>query len=62
MEPAPEGDPGFFNWTTYHDTKLDAGLMKIQVYSERMSNVRRSGNGINAAVFQAGCCRLAGTR
>jgi hypothetical protein len=22
---------------TYHDTKLDAGLMKIQVYSERMS-------------------------
>jgi hypothetical protein len=22
---------------TYHDTKLDGGLMKIQVYSERMS-------------------------
>ena len=37
IKPAPEGDPGFFNRMTYHDTKLDGGLMKIQVYSERMS-------------------------
>jgi hypothetical protein len=33
IEPAPEGDPGFFNRMTYHDIKLDGGLMKIQVYS-----------------------------
>jgi hypothetical protein len=37
IEPAPEGDPGFFNRMTYHDLKLDGGLMKIQVYSDRMS-------------------------
>ena len=37
IEPAPEGDPGFFNRMTYHDTKLDGRLMKIQVYSDRMS-------------------------
>ena len=37
IEPAPESAPGFFNRMTYHDTKLDGRLMKIQVYSDRMS-------------------------
>lgn len=33
IEPAPARNAGFFNRTTYHDIKLDARLMKIQVYS-----------------------------
>jgi hypothetical protein len=33
----PEGATGFLNRMTFHDLKLDAGLMKIQVYSKRMS-------------------------
>jgi hypothetical protein len=52
IEPAPEGDPGFFNRMTYHDTKLDDGLMKIQVYSGRRAGRGRRSNASGARLSQ----------